>query len=66
MWNHYKTFKDRNNPRGLQKVQRPQSCSLGYRVLGDTEYLLFSPAPEALRRDTRGVGQGLSPGSYCS
>ena len=40
----------------------PKLLSRIFQVLGDTEPLLFSPAPEALRRDTRGVGQGLSQG----
>ena len=40
----------------------PKLLSRIFQVLGDTEPLLFSPAPEALRRDTRGVWQGLSQG----
>ena len=44
-WNHYKTFKVRDNPRGLQKVQCPQSCSLGFSKFWGTQNPSSSAQP---------------------
>lgn len=59
IWNHYKTFKDRNNPRGLQKVQRPQSCSLGFSGFWGTQNTSSSAQPLRPSGETpEGLGRG--------
>lgn len=65
IWNHYKTFRSKEQPqRGLQKVQRPQSCSLGFSGFWGTQNTSTpsSPAPEASERHQRGWA-GAVPGS---